>query len=75
MRFTDHSDPSAAYMFHCHLLRHEDEGMMGQFVVVRRGEQAPGVRPVSGRGNRGDEYATRVELVRSPPRQPADHAH
>ena len=22
-------------MFHCHLLQHEDAGMMGQFVVVR----------------------------------------
>ena len=21
-------------MYHCHLLRHEDEGLMGQFVVV-----------------------------------------
>jgi FtsP/CotA-like multicopper oxidase with cupredoxin domain len=27
-------------MFHCHLLRHEDEGLMGQFVVVQPG-QAP----------------------------------
>jgi bilirubin oxidase len=22
------------YMFHCHILEHEDMGMMGQFVVV-----------------------------------------
>jgi len=26
-------------MYHCHLLRHEDEGMMGQF-VVEPGEEA-----------------------------------
>ncbi|MGH1564850.1 multicopper oxidase family protein [Mumia sp. DW29H23] len=26
------------YMFHCHLLRHEDAGAMGQFVVVGPGE-------------------------------------
>jgi FtsP/CotA-like multicopper oxidase with cupredoxin domain len=26
------------YMFHCHILQHEDRGMMGQFVVVGRGE-------------------------------------
>jgi hypothetical protein len=27
-------------MYHCHLLRHEDEGMMGQFVVVEPGDKA-----------------------------------
>ncbi|WP_018017966.1 multicopper oxidase family protein [Corynebacterium capitovis] len=27
-------DPMLAYMFHCHMLFHEDEGMMGQFVVA-----------------------------------------
>jgi hypothetical protein len=25
-------------MFHCHILEHEDRGMMGQFVVVEPGE-------------------------------------
>ena len=39
MRFTDHSDPAFPYMFHCHLLRHEDQGMMGQFVVVQAGQR------------------------------------
>jgi hypothetical protein len=28
------------YMFHCHMLLHEDEGMMGQFVVVGPGQEA-----------------------------------
>jgi bilirubin oxidase len=28
--FTDHMTP---YMYHCHMLVHEDEGMMGQFLV------------------------------------------
>jgi hypothetical protein len=27
-------------MFHCHILEHEDRGMMGQFVVVEPGEAA-----------------------------------
>ena len=40
MAFEDYADPSSPYMYHCHLLRHEDEGMMGQFVVVEPGEQA-----------------------------------
>ncbi len=40
MRFTDYADPEAPYMYHCHLLFHEDSGMMGQFVVVEPGQQA-----------------------------------
>ncbi|ANY07847.1 multicopper oxidase family protein [Pseudonocardia sp. HH130630-07] len=36
-RFGRHPDPAAPYMFHCHLNRHEDQGMMGQFVVVAPG--------------------------------------
>ncbi|WP_327006103.1 multicopper oxidase domain-containing protein [Dactylosporangium sp. NBC_01737] len=38
-RFADYADPTTAYMFHCHVLRHEDEGMMGQFVVVEQGDK------------------------------------
>lgn len=34
MRFEDFTDPDMPYMYHCHMLMHEDEGMMGQFVVV-----------------------------------------
>ncbi len=41
LRFTDYADADTPYMFHCHLLQHEDGGMMGQFVVVRPGG-APG---------------------------------
>ena len=26
-------------MFHCHVLAHEDDGMMGQFVVVEPGDE------------------------------------
>ena len=33
-RFSDFVDPKHPYMFHCHILEHEDAGMMGQFVVV-----------------------------------------
>lgn len=33
MTFTDFADATHPYMFHCHVLRHEDSGMMGQFVV------------------------------------------
>jgi len=32
-RFHDYADSVNPYMFHCHILEHEDVGMMGQFVV------------------------------------------
>ncbi|CAM3689418.1 multicopper oxidase family protein [Tsukamurella ocularis] len=41
MRFTDYTDPTMPYMYHCHLLFHEDRGMMGQFVVAAQGQTAP----------------------------------
>ncbi|WP_157547772.1 multicopper oxidase family protein [Micromonospora sp. ATCC 39149] len=39
VRFGRHTDPLTPYMYHCHLLRHEDKGMMGQFVVVKPGTE------------------------------------
>lgn len=36
MRFPEYADPHLPYMFHCHILEHEDMGMMGQFVVVAK---------------------------------------
>jgi len=38
VRFDHTADPETPFMFHCHILQHEDHGMMGQFVVT---EQAP----------------------------------
>jgi len=32
-KFDDYADPTWPYMYHCHALTHEDEGMMGSFVV------------------------------------------
>jgi bilirubin oxidase len=32
-RFYDFADTSVPYMYHCHILMHEDDGMMGQFKV------------------------------------------
>uniref|UniRef100_UPI0023F439E8 multicopper oxidase domain-containing protein n=1 Tax=Ruania albidiflava TaxID=366586 RepID=UPI0023F439E8 len=40
LTFTDYTDSRWPYMYHCHLLRHEDEGLMGQFVVVTPGQEA-----------------------------------
>lgn len=48
VRFSDYADPTMPYMFHCHLLLHEDMGVMGQFVVVRPGQTVvPPQRPDS----------------------------
>lgn len=36
--FPEYADPMWPYMYHCHLLYHEDSGLMGQFVVVAPGQ-------------------------------------
>ncbi len=33
-KFEDFADSLNPYMYHCHILMHEDDGMMGQFVVM-----------------------------------------
>ena len=33
-KFVDFANDTVPYMYHCHMLTHEDGGMMGQFVVV-----------------------------------------
>ncbi len=50
MRFQRFTDPDWPYMFHCHLLWHEDIGIMGQFVVVEPGETA-GAPPMVAHGH------------------------
>jgi len=56
LRFDDYTDPDVPYMYHCHMLRHEDEGMMGQLVVVEPGGTA-GQVPRTGPGDRHDHDA------------------
>ncbi len=34
LKFEGTTDPNFPYMFHCHILEHEDAGMMGQFYIV-----------------------------------------
>lgn len=33
-KFDDFANSSVPYMYHCHMLTHEDDGMMGQFIVT-----------------------------------------
>lgn len=64
MRFTDYTDRTAPYMYHCHLLAHEDHGMMGQFVVVEPGQTAGRI-----------EQDTTAPAPGSGPRQESTHDH
>ncbi|WP_461473631.1 multicopper oxidase family protein [Microbacterium sp. HJ5] len=43
--FEDYADAQTPYMYHCHLLWHEDQGMMGQFLVVEPGQEPDLKRP------------------------------
>lgn len=40
VEFGDHSDTKHPLMYHCHLLKHEDDGMMGQFLLVEPGTES-----------------------------------
>lgn len=44
-KFEDFADDSIPYMYHCHLLHHEDDGMMGSFRVLDTTSIA-GITPV-----------------------------
>ncbi len=38
-KFETHANADVPYMYHCHILPHEDGGMMGQFIVVNPEEK------------------------------------
>jgi len=48
VQFDSLTDPDSPYMYHCHVLRHEDNGMMGQFVVVEPGTEESVSRTIEG---------------------------
>lgn len=37
VKFEDFADSTTPYVYHCHILMHEDDGMMGQFLVMPSG--------------------------------------
>lgn len=47
VQFGHHVDPTTPYMYHCHILRHEDLGMMGQFVIVEPGTEGAVPRTIA----------------------------
>jgi FtsP/CotA-like multicopper oxidase with cupredoxin domain len=56
MRFGEYGDADFPYMYHCHMLAHEDDGMMGQFVVVEPGDTA-GTPPTAHQASDPDDLA------------------
>jgi bilirubin oxidase len=46
-KFDDYADNTWPYMYHCHALTHEDEGMMGQFIVYSPLATAENNAPIS----------------------------
>ncbi|WP_426308746.1 multicopper oxidase family protein [Cellulosimicrobium sp. E-16] len=69
------TDPDTPYMFHCHLLTHEDQGMMGQLVVVAPGEQAPSRIDVPDGGTHPDHDAAPLPGDGTGPRRPDPAPH
>lgn len=53
VEFGRYVDPATPYMYHCHILRHEDNGMMGQYVIVEPGteDSVPRSAPTTGHGH------------------------
>ena len=35
-QFSDFASTTHSFMYHCHMANHEDEGLMGQFLVVAK---------------------------------------
>ncbi len=43
-KFDTHADTSWPYMYHCHILEHEDMGMMGQYMIVEKPTDKPALQ-------------------------------
>ncbi|MDG3008701.1 multicopper oxidase domain-containing protein [Rhodococcus sp. D2-41] len=59
LRFADYTDPTLPYMYHCHMLFHEDQGMMGQFLVLAPGQQPAPMTMDMPMGEHGDGQSRR----------------
>jgi blue copper oxidase len=66
VRFPGYGDPAVPYMFHCHLLQHEDSGMMGQFVVVQPGQPPTGSSHQQHHDRRQDAADASLDRVAGP---------
>ena len=55
-KFEDFADEEVPYMYHCHMLQHEDDGLMGQFIV--EGEEGILTGDVN-----GDELVNILDII------------
>ena len=55
-KFEDFSSAIVPYMYHCHLLTHEDDGMMGQFLVTNLTDIKANVLPIPNRFSLDQNY-------------------
>ncbi|MFJ9145858.1 multicopper oxidase family protein [Streptomyces griseus] len=58
VRFDTLTDERTPYMYHCHVLRHEDDGMMGQFLVVAPGREDKVSRTLDAPGAHGGSHGS-----------------
>jgi blue copper oxidase len=66
LAFGDHADADTPYMYHCHFLAHEDDGMMAQFTVVDGEDLDDAPRAVDPSHDHDDdgEARRRIDAVR-----------
>jgi blue copper oxidase len=68
-KFSDYADSSHPYMFHCHMTFHEDEGLMGQFVVTPPATAQPAISIANvklSEGNSGTKQMNFTVTLSSP---------
>lgn len=71
-KFNDYADSTHPYMYHCHVSFHEDEGMMGQFVVTPPAATLPSLVISDSRlaeGNTGTKQMNFTVTLSSPSTQ------
>jgi blue copper oxidase len=60
-KFEDFADDSVPYMYHCHLLHHEDDGMMGAFLVLDTTGTPTAIKEISTTANSMSVYQNFTE--------------
>lgn len=71
-KFSDYADSTHPYMYHCHMTFHEDEGLMGQFVVMPPLTAAPVISITNSKlseGNAGTKQLNFTVTLSSPATQ------
>jgi hypothetical protein len=62
-KFSDYADSIHPYMFHCHMTFHEDEGMMGQFVVTPPPPTPPVINILNKSMNEGNSGTSQMNFT------------